>query len=296
MAKMNILDEPESTTFITESTGDVSYSISAETNIIYDWGDGTYDDILSGEWADHTYTDNLPEHIIKVLADGVDVIDCYDEYLISLDVTKNTKLIYLECDYTLISTINLSKNTLLDYLDISDNYEIDILDLSNNPNLTYLEAEYSAFSSIILYNNLLLDEIDISDNYVLSTIDLSQAPNLTYIEADYSAISTIDVSNNPLLVSFDVSDARISDQSIIDKILFDLDQNGLEDGYIDLGDDLNNSPSSTGLTYVSNLESKGWSVYVSDGVNFPTGLEKTTFVTVSQDSVSLTIESNTDSI
>ena len=98
-------------------------------------------------------------------------LQCGNNNLSSLDVSKNTKLKYLGCGYNQITTLDLSKNTALTFLGCSDN-RLTTLDLSKN---TKLEDLYCQDNKV--------KELDISNNPNLINIYTNGA-NIKYLE-DY---------------------------------------------------------------------------------------------------------------
>jgi hypothetical protein len=63
------------------------------------------------------------------------VLDCYQNQLIALDVSKNTNLINLRCYNNQIIALDVSKNIALTDLDCSEN-QLTALDVSKNTMLT----------------------------------------------------------------------------------------------------------------------------------------------------------------
>lgn len=66
-------------------------------------------------------------------------LDCSDNYLKSLDVSKNTALEVLYCNSTQLTSLDVSKNTNLYMLECAKN-QLTSLDVSNNLSLIYLSC------------------------------------------------------------------------------------------------------------------------------------------------------------
>ncbi len=62
---------------------------------------------------------------------------CYENYLTSLDISKNKDLDSLFCDQNNLTSLDVAALTLLKVLDCSEN-QLTTLDVSNNPELEYL--------------------------------------------------------------------------------------------------------------------------------------------------------------
>lgn len=105
-------DIPEVIYMTTEAIT-VTIKIGSVTGVIYDWGDGNFETILSDVSASHTYTDGVMTHDIVATADAVRTIVCNNNSLMSLDVSSNTVLTYLACNNNILTSLNISSNTTL---------------------------------------------------------------------------------------------------------------------------------------------------------------------------------------
>lgn len=74
-------------------------------------------------------------------------LDCSQNELSTLDVSGNTKLIWLDCSLNHLSSLDLSKNVDLQRFLSSDN-EIASLDVSHNTKLRYLQCRSNRISAI----------------------------------------------------------------------------------------------------------------------------------------------------
>lgn len=129
-------------------------------------------DTHSLQWIDPTGCPNL----VRLSIDATSVC--------TLDVTQNTKLQILNISDTRISSIDLSNNPLLTELyctnqsgTINTDVKISSLDLTNNPELYRLLCSGNKLTSIDLSKNPKLFDLIIRDNY-LTSIDLSNNQNL----------------------------------------------------------------------------------------------------------------------
>lgn len=109
----------------------------------------------------------------------------------SLDVSKNTKLDVLNISNTKINSIDISKNTRLGEFyashegsyNVDDAYKFTQIDVTKNPSLQYL---------------------DLGGNK-LTEIDLSKNPNLRLLYLQKNRLSDIDLSNNTMLATVNLS-------------------------------------------------------------------------------------------
>jgi hypothetical protein len=98
----------------------------------------------------------------------------------------------LACPIDGISSVDLSKNTLLQYLDIGGNYGLKTLDLSKNINLTSLDIIFTGLTTIDLSHNLLLQSLSANGtvnsgavlNNKLTSLDVSKNTLLSGLSAD----------------------------------------------------------------------------------------------------------------
>lgn len=103
-------------------------------------------------------------------------LDCGDNQLTSLDVSRNTKLSVLACYQNNLASLNVSNNSQLTELDCYEN-NLTSLNVSSNTNLQQLWC----------YNNN------------LSSLDIRSNPNLTDLSCSGNGIKTLDIRNNPNL-------------------------------------------------------------------------------------------------
>ena len=107
-------------------------------------------------------------------------LDCNDNALTILDVTKNQNLIKLFCSFNLFTSLDLKQNIALENLSCGT-YELMNVDLSKNYNLVSL---------------------DCSESSKLSSLDLTQNPNLKYLRLVNNQLIDLDLSKNQKLEDF----------------------------------------------------------------------------------------------
>ena len=135
---------------------------------------------------------------------------CYNNQLTSLDVSQNTALEYLDCDDNQLTELDVSQNPALKYLNCSHN-RLTSLDVSENPALWYLNCDDNQLTKLDVSKNLALLDLDCDDNQ-LTSLDVSQNTNLAFLSCDNNKIDinieetsrTFDLSTLP---GFDVSKA-----------------------------------------------------------------------------------------
>ncbi len=123
-------------------------------------------------------------------------LDCSDNKLVNLDLSKNRGLYTLHCQYNKLTSLDVSKNIYLKDLACSGN-SISILNLSENPDLEELDCRRVLITSLDLSKNQALTVLYCETNNSLSTLDLrnghnaelnvfwgKESPNLTCIYVD----------------------------------------------------------------------------------------------------------------
>ena len=146
------------------------------------------------------------------------VLDCEDNELTTLDISKNTALVKLYCGMNYLTSLDITNNVALKRLLCYDN-ELTSLDVSKNTALTYLDCEENKITALDvsmctelesltcgcneltqlnISNLTYLEYLDCYDNH-LTALDVSSNPNLEDLECEDNQISSLDISNNPYL-------------------------------------------------------------------------------------------------
>ena len=110
-------------------------------------------------------------------------LDCDNNQLASLDVSKNTKLVKLICSKNALTSLNTSHNPLLKKLDIYSN-KLTSIDVSQNTELETLYIGRNPIETLNVKNNVKLMELQ-SELNDLTSIDLSNnSPSMTLYMAN----------------------------------------------------------------------------------------------------------------
>lgn len=109
-------------------------------------------------------------------------LDCSNNQLTSLDLSKNTALISLVCNSNNLSNLNVSKNVVLTEL-MCNNNKLKILDISKNTKLDTLDCRKNNLSNLNISNNSSLC-ILFCDHNELENIDISKNSNLDIFDCD----------------------------------------------------------------------------------------------------------------
>ena len=98
-----------------------------------------------------------------------------------------------------LTTVDLSQNALLEFVDLSIN-ELSVLDVSNNTALKSLLCELNQLTSINVENNLLLEALIVSSNQ-LTSIDVAKNKKLQILRFSDNMVASLDASENNELIS-----------------------------------------------------------------------------------------------
>ena len=125
-------------------------------------------------------------------------LNCYDNYLISLDVSKCTALIKLDCSDNELESLVVSNCTALTELDCGENW-LTSLDVKGCTALETLFCYYNELESLDISNNTELTLLGCWGNN-LSSLDVSNNPNLESLDCKYNELTILDISNVPLIL------------------------------------------------------------------------------------------------
>lgn len=134
----------------------------------------------------------------------------------SVDLSKNTKIKYIDCSFNdSLTSLNISTCLELEELHCFKT-RVGNLDVSRFLNLRILDCPLSRRSELDVSKNIHLTDLGILYNR-LTTVDLSNNPKLTYLDISWSLFTSLDVSKNPELKYLDVSgNAELSSICVLD--------------------------------------------------------------------------------
>ena len=135
-------------------------------------------------------------------------LNCYNNQLTTLDVSKNTELTYLYCGYNNLTTLDVSKNTELTYLYCEYN-NLTTLDVSKNTALKYLHCYNNQLTTLDVSKKTALIKL-YCDNNQLTTLDVSKNTALTHLVCSYNQLTTLDVSKNTALIHLACSNNQLT--------------------------------------------------------------------------------------
>ncbi len=128
---------------------------------------------------------------------ALESLNCSDNYLTVLEVSKNTALTDLSCGENYLTILDVSKNTALRSLDCDKN-QLTSLDLSKNTALQWLSCSSNQLTALDLSKHTALEVLDCGENY-LTILDVSKNTALRSLDCDKNQLTSLDLSKNTAL-------------------------------------------------------------------------------------------------
>jgi len=158
---------------MTTSARIVSFFLTGTGTATVDWGDGTNrvtKQIGNVTIFRNTYTED-GMRTITVTGSNITKLECRDNQIVSLDVSKNIALIELSCSNNRLTSLDVSKNTVLKQLHCSINQ----------------------LTSLVVGKNTALTNLSCGSNQ-LTSLDISGATELMYLSCGNNQLTSLDVS------------------------------------------------------------------------------------------------------
>ncbi|MCL2074116.1 MAG: hypothetical protein FWH18_09350 [Marinilabiliaceae bacterium] len=217
--------------------------ISQKCDIMVDWGDGQIEVFECDKFnsshprfneysrACYTFDENQMNEIshsydsdggfqVTILVENGDFISFandqqnHDKW-VELDITSAPDLVELSCQFSSLKNLDLSKNTVLQFLYINFCSELSELDVSHNIALKKLICWSCDINDLYLGQNIDLEELDCHHNK-LTNLDLGKNLQLKDIKCGDNLFNELDLSNNIDLEELDVS--GVHTQRMLEKL------------------------------------------------------------------------------
>jgi Leucine-rich repeat (LRR) protein len=165
--------------------------------IVYEFINKTLDELLDDE--DLTVLGEIEELNVSKLGisnltgielfTGLTRLDCSQNKLTQLDVSKLENLIYLNCAENNLKELNMTNLTALTSLDCSQN-KMDLLDVTGFENLAYLNCAQNHLSLLTVSSLTALTVLDCSHNQLIA-LDLTKLTKLENINCYHNKLVQI---------------------------------------------------------------------------------------------------------
>jgi len=190
---------PAGITMTFQAKGEVQISLRGLQSAVIDWGDDSSEETVLVEAYYKHYKHNYAqpaEYTIHITGEGIKYFSFFGLEIINLNINIPT-LIYLDCNSSKITTLNLSKITNLEELHCSSN-QLTALDVSKNTNLKELHCEFNQITTLDISKNTALEKLICSGNK-LTTLDVSKNTALQVLYCYSNQLTSLDVSKNKML-------------------------------------------------------------------------------------------------
>ena len=129
-------------------------------------------------------------------------LNCNGNHLYDMDLSKNKKLVKLDCSRNGFNTLKLQNNTSLEVLEAHSNL-LWKLDLSQNTKLKSLNVSLNSLEELDLSQNTKLEELYCHTNR-MTGLDLSKLTNLKILTCSANKLESIDLKKNTKLERLDI--------------------------------------------------------------------------------------------
>ena len=138
---------------------------------------------------------------------ALEELNCRENSLTGIDVSKNKNLVELYCDKNKLTGLDLSNNTSLSELSCAEN-QLTGLDVSKNKALENLQLGNNQIAKIDLSNNTALTVLGCQHNQ-LKRLDVSANTALTSLDCPDNQLTSLELIVNKSLVTIDCSKNKL---------------------------------------------------------------------------------------
>ena len=137
---------------------------------------------------------------------------CRKNQITSINLSQNTKLVYLTLSENKLGSLDLTANVLLENVDCRKN-QITTINVAQNTKLTSLNVGNNNLTSLDITSNVLLEGFDCQRN-LLTNLNVSNNTKLIYLTAMNNQLSVLNVSANTVLEQLVISTNNITNLNI----------------------------------------------------------------------------------
>ena len=134
-------------------------------------------------------------------------VNCKNNINSLAGIERFTNISLLTCQYYQLDSIDLSKNTRLETLDLSQNkFKDNFLDLSKNLNLESLNCHNCEINKIILPNTETIITINLSNNKLSGELDLSPFKRLQNVNLSFNNLTGLTIADENDITELNISE------------------------------------------------------------------------------------------
>ncbi|MCT4637548.1 MAG: T9SS type A sorting domain-containing protein [Bacteroidales bacterium] len=139
----------------------------------------------------------------------ITTLNCFNNKLTQIDVSKNTELISFDCNSNLLTQLDISKNTKLAYVNCPNN-QLTQLDVSKNIKLRNLICSYNKLIQLDVSRNTELKELTCGGTNRLTHLDISKNSKLTNLNCRNNSLTKLNVQKNTELISLNCYNTKLT--------------------------------------------------------------------------------------
>ena len=189
----------------------VTIHLSGSGTAEIDWGDGSASETYTLspsmiESISHNYSETSIR-MITIEGDDITYLDCSNNQLTSLDVSKNVALTTLNCSNNPLLSLNVNNNSALTTL-ICIRNQLTNLDVSANTALENLNCSYNQLTNLDVNGNIALITLECARNQ-LTGLNVGNIATLEILNCSNNQIMSLDVNNHTGLTSLNCSNNQL---------------------------------------------------------------------------------------
>ncbi|CEN48697.1 hypothetical protein CCAND38_630001 [Capnocytophaga canis] len=178
----------------------------------------SFNNWLYGTSTNYTINQLTSEKTVTIYGKTT-ILNCNQNQLINLDVTKNPYLKKLGCNQNKLTNLDISKNPYLEVLQCHDSH-LTNLDVSKNTGLLYLGCHKNQLTNLDVSKNINLKSLDCNYNQ-LTSLDLSKNINLEILSCYDNQLTSLDISKNTKLLRLYCDNNQLTNLNLSNNVLLE---------------------------------------------------------------------------
>jgi len=200
---------------------DVIIRVAGTGTMSINWGDGIENETHElldyvSKWQNSQafshYYSGTTSHTITLEGDQITHLDCFNNEITSLNMSRINTLRYLVCATNKLLKLDIDKNTNLSFLACADNQLTELV-VSTAPELNYLSCYNNQIKQLDVSKNTKLVTMYCGPNQ-LSDLDISKNNELSVLYCGSNRFTSLDVSNHPNLATLICDGNQISNLNV----------------------------------------------------------------------------------
>ncbi|GIM60818.1 hypothetical protein CAPN008_08680 [Capnocytophaga canis] len=178
----------------------------------------SFNNWLYGTSTNYTINQLTSEKTVTIYGKTT-ILNCNQNQLINLDVTKNSYLKKLGCNQNKLTNLDISKNPYLEVLQCHDS-QLTNLDVSKNTGLLHLNCGKNQLTNLDVSKNINLESLSCNYNQ-LTSLDLSKNINLESLYCYDNQLTSLDISKNTKLRDLSCHNNQLTNLNLSNNVLLE---------------------------------------------------------------------------